>query len=159
MAIATIVITADRTASVLVTAARNSSLDTVVINRGAAGADGADGSNDAVDIGSFTAGESISSCRFVRVAADGLIYLADGPAGRPAHGYLRESVTIGSAITVYQSGLLNGLAGITPGADQWLGASGLRTETPPSTGISQKLGTGVASDAVAVEMKITTTIA
>jgi hypothetical protein len=148
--IATIVIRADRTATPLVTAARNAALDTLLINRGPAGPDTA----TAVSLGSLTAGATLSGGRLVYLDGSGLLYYADGPGGQPALGFLRQSVDSGQPAIVYQSGRLTGMSSLTPGATYWLGANGLFSPTPPATGGAavQIVGHALTASVMAVDI-------
>lgn len=61
--------------------------------------------------------------------------LADAANGRPAHGYVTTSVSIGGFENVYKDGMMTGLSGKTPGTVQYLSVStpGKMQETEPST--------------------------
>lgn len=74
---------------------------------------------------------------------------ADQATGRAAHGYVIAAVASGSAATVYFEGTNNAVTARTIGANQWLGAAGAMTETPPTApGISQLVGAALSATEV-----------
>lgn len=101
-------------------------------------------------LGFFSVTEEIPAGRLVHLRPDGLLQLADGPEGLAAHGAVIETITVGNAGLAYRITEIRGLSGKHTGVTQWLGADGLFTETPPTTGISQVVGVGAASDTVAL---------
>lgn len=64
-------------------------------------------------------------------------------AGKPADGFVLESVGSGGTATVYKEGSNNQLTGLTGGADLFLSTTpGLATATPPSSAgqVVQRIG-------------------
>lgn len=117
--------------------------------QGPRGADGA----GAETLGPYVAGETITSSSLTHLAeADGLLYLADFELDRPANCFTIAGCTIGQSLTVYRSGLLNGLAGIVPGKQYWLGNAGQLRTTCPDHGVTQRCGDGASATEVIVSL-------
>lgn len=77
--------------------------------------------------------EDLSSGSYINLFDDGgtvKARLADNSNGRPAHGYVKESVIAPAAVTVYFEGANANLSGLTEGARQYLGTLGQPVETP-----------------------------
>lgn len=74
---------------------------------------------------------------------------------RRANGFVLANVTNGSPATVYLSGVITGLSGLTIGAKQFLSATaaGTRTETAPTTigHYLQPLGDAISATELAFE--------
>lgn len=75
---------------------------------------------------------------------------ADADAAREANGFVLAAVLSGASGTVYpEENVISGLAGLTPGATQFLGtAAGARVEACPT-------GTGVLAQIVGVALSAT----
>lgn len=86
---------------------------------------------------------------------------ADNSNGRKAHGFVLAGVTSPAAALVYLEGTITGLSALTPGAQQYLGVSGLATATAPSgTGVtSQQIGTAISATEISFEPQMTITLA
>lgn len=98
------------------------------------------------DVKTAEASEDLGAGDYVNFWNDGgteKVRLADYSNGRDAHGFVKEAVTTGNNATVYFEGPNDDLSGLTPGARQYLDASGGTTETPQTTGIHQFLGIAV----------------
>lgn len=104
-------------------------------------------------LGRHIAAVTIGGGRFVYFGSDGLLYKASGPLSLPAHGFLKTAVTEGAEAQVWQSGLLNGLSGLVPGNQYWLGADGQPTNTEPASGILQPIGTATEETVLAVDIE------
>lgn len=79
------------------------------------------------------ASENLDAGDFVNIFDDlgtGKCRKADNSNDRPAVGFVLAAVTSGNNATVYFEGTNTALAGMTPGARQYLGTAGDRTETP-----------------------------
>ncbi|MGA2433930.1 MAG: hypothetical protein ABSG25_01455 [Bryobacteraceae bacterium] len=74
---------------------------------------------------------------------------ADNTAfGKEANGFVRQAYAIGQTATVYRVSQDNDqLIGMTPGAKQWLGTAGTRTETYSTTSGNVVQMLGVATSA------------
>lgn len=104
-------------------------------------------------LGVHEAGETIGGGRFVYFGEDGLIYKADAPSSLPAHGYIRAAVVEGDEVEVWQSGQMQGLAGLSIGDQYWLGAGGQPTNIVPTVGIHQPVGTAAEATILAVDIE------
>jgi len=125
---------------------------TFTVNQGRAGRDGLDGAG-AQQFGPFTAGEAIASSSLTHISeSDGKIYLADFELDRPANSFTISGFAEGATLSVYHSGLLNGLGGIDPGREYWLGNAGQLRTTCPDHGVTQRCGTGVSATSVIVSL-------
>lgn len=125
---------------------------TITVVQGRAGRDGADGAG-AETIGPFTAGEVITSSSLTHISqSDGKVYLADFELDRPANCFTISGFAEGATLSVYRSGLLNGLGGIDPGREYWLGNAGQLRTTCPDHGVTQRCGTGASATAVIVSL-------
>jgi len=78
---------------------------------------------------------------------------ADNSNNRPAHGFVLAGITSGSSGDVYFEGALTGLSGMTTGTMQYLGVTGGRTETIPTTStyIVQSVGIAVSATQISFE--------
>ena len=76
---------------------------------------------------------------------------ADNSNGRRAHGFVRATFTAPATATVYGPGELNDqLAGLTLGAEYFLGIAAAETATAPTAAGSIVQGIGVAESATAI---------
>jgi hypothetical protein len=80
------------------------------------------------------ASEALSAGNLVNIWSDSgavKVRLADNSNGRPADGYVLDSVASAADATVYpMDGTNSELTGLTPGAEYWLGAAGGVIDTP-----------------------------
>lgn len=83
----------------------------------------------------------------VRRAAVGLV-VADAAAGAQA------TVQTGGPLTLSDWTAATGAATLTPEARYWLGEGGLLTETPPSSGLLQIVGTAAAADTLVIQPQL-----
>lgn len=104
---------------------------------------------------SVTASETIAAGDFVNFHnSSGLkVRKADSTNGRRAHGYAPAGIANGAAGDIYIEGTNGGATGCTPGATQFLAATGGATETAPSTAghILQVLGVATSATAISFE--------
>jgi hypothetical protein len=98
-----------------------------------------------------TAATAIGGLRTVYLDDDGNLDVAD-PDTAPAVGLIRDAVSADESVTVYQSGPVNGFAGLTEGARYYMGASGVPTETPVTVGFSQSIGTAQSDTVLIVKI-------
>ena len=101
------------------------------------------------DVYTASAAVDLGSGRFVNLTTDGLRY-ADGAQARPSHGYVREAYSKDRTAIVEKTGLLNGLAGLSPGSTYYLADSGTITATAPTTGIRQSVGVATSTTELSV---------
>lgn len=83
----------------------------------------------------LTAGESLSLGDAVYLANDGLVYKAGNATTRSAAnvlGLARSAATASTAVVVVARGKIEGLSGLTPGAEYFLGSSGGYSTTAPT---------------------------
>ncbi len=66
---------------------------------------------------------------------------------KPATGFVLGAVASGANATVYMSGIINGLSGLTPGAQYFLGAAGGAVEAAPTAPgtLTQLVGTAISA--------------
>lgn len=104
--------------------------------------------------GTIEAGETIGGHRAVYIDAAGLLRKAtsDGATPKAAVAILRNATTVGTDGIIYKDGSVNGFTGLTPGARYFLGSDGAITETPPTAGIYQALGTASSASILIVEI-------
>lgn len=80
---------------------------------------------------------------------------ADASGGKPAHGFVLDSVSSGVDGKAYTEGLITGFSGLTPGAIQFLSEStaGDVTETPVTTSgnILQRVGVAESTTTISFE--------
>lgn len=83
---------------------------------------------------SRVASEAIGAGKFVNLWSDAGVLkmrLADNSNNRPAHGYVKASVSSAATGTVYRLNTVNAnLSGLTEGAEYWLGVAGGVLATP-----------------------------
>jgi hypothetical protein len=107
----------------------------------------------------MTAQEALQAGAFVNivnVSGSPQARLADASIDRPAHGFVKTAFSTGASATVYlRSGINEALSGMTPGARQYLGAAGHRTETAPASpdAVIHQL-VGIAKDATTLIVDI-----
>lgn len=108
----------------------------------------------------LTASEALDAGDLINVwddAGTAKMRKADASGGKPAHGYVLNSVSSTSTGTAYGEGKLTGLSGLTPGASQFLSDStaGTVTESPVTTSgnLLQKVGEAVSTTTVAFERR------
>lgn len=88
----------------------------------------------------FLAAEDIGGHRAVSLDGDGRVIAADAPGNDFAIGLIRDSVQAGATAEVHLLGKVNGFSGLDPGTAYFVGAGGVLTSTPPTTGVSQVIG-------------------
>ena len=123
--------------------------NSVVIELGAPGASG-----QPLQFVAVAAAVLSSNC-LVHIAEDGGVIRADAALGLVAHGLVKAATASGASCTIITGGIVNGLAGRTPGAPQFLGESGQITEAP-ATGaghLLQQIGTGISSQSINLEIQ------
>lgn len=98
------------------------------------------------------ASEAIGAGKYVNIYDNGgtpNVRLADNSNGREAHGFVKDAVASAANATVYFEGTNDDLSSLTPGARQYLGTAGGRTETPPTFAggavIHQLVGSAISS--------------
>lgn len=110
------------------------------------------------DVKILEASENLGAGDYVNIWNDGgteKVRLADSTNSRDAHGFVKEAVTTGNDATVFFEGPNNNLSGLTPGARQYLAASGGTTETPPAAPANQiHQFLGIAVDANTINTDI-----
>lgn len=103
---------------------------------------------------SLEATESLSAGDFVNffnAAGEVKMRLADNSNGRPAHGFVRESVASSATGTAYPLGEANdGVSGLTPGSYYFLNTAGGITTTAPDSTVDfgilwQRLGIAISA--------------
>lgn len=103
-----------------------------------------------------TAGAALSSNTLVHINGAGNAVKADAVLGLPAHAFTRVAVPNGDSFDAYQIGSFNGMAGLTPGQDYWLGTNGNVTSIPPTapSTLNQKVGTASAADRLSLSIEL-----
>lgn len=85
------------------------------------------------DVKVANAAENLAANDLVNFSSSGTVRKADASNGRPAHGFVTASVTLGNPATVYKEGTITGMSGLTPGARYFLSVTaGLATATAPT---------------------------
>lgn len=109
------------------------------------------------DTATIQASENLSAGDFVNVHDNtgARVRKADGTsAGKPAHGFVLEAVTLGQSATVYFEGTNTQIAGATAGP-VYLSAStpgGFQAAAPTGTGnVVQRIGVATAATAINFE--------
>ncbi len=105
-----------------------------------------------------TASEALDAGDIVNFWDDGgtaKMRKADASGGKPAHGFVLNSVSASADGTAYTEGLITGLSGLTPGAVQFLSDStaGDVTETPVTTSGNLLQRVGVAESATTISFE------
>jgi hypothetical protein len=110
--------------------------------------------NEAIGSGATTtlpAGVALSAGNLVNIYNDtgtARVRKAEADlAGREAHGFVAAAVNSGSNATVYLSGVITGLSGLTPGVVFLSETPGAATSTVPTTSGSFVQKVGVATSA------------
>jgi hypothetical protein len=98
-----------------------------------------------------TAGEAIAAGALVQVTATGTVVNADAATHRAAVGFVLSAIANAATGTVYYSGQITGLSGLTPGARYFVGAAGAITTTAPTAAGSIWQPIGRATSATALE--------
>jgi hypothetical protein len=122
-----------------------------------------DGSMMPVGLGAetktLTASEALTAGNIVNIWNDAgtpKVRKADATAaGKQAHGFVLANVANAAQATVYLEGNVTGLAGMTPGANQFLSAAtpGARVEVAPSAAgnVAQLVGIAVSATEMTFE--------
>lgn len=80
---------------------------------------------------------------------------ADRTNGRRCHGFVLQNFTTGNIAKIYKDSEVSGLAGLTIGAQYFLGASGAVATTPPAAGSGHILqAVGIALSATELDIEI-----
>lgn len=123
------------------------------VGQGPAGPQGPVG--PAGDAPSITAAIDLGGHRAIAANADGEGIYADqsNNTALAVQGISTGAAVTGAACVVARSGLLAYPAGgLTPDAPIFLGATGLLTQTPPTTGWLKQVGYAVDADTISVEI-------
>lgn len=107
---------------------------------------------DAPELATVLASEALTAGNLINIynnAGTANMRKADAASNKPAHGFVKASVASGTAGVVYTEGRITGLSGKTPG-QQWLGASGASTNTPPTASGSIVQAVGVSPSATEI---------
>lgn len=86
-----------------------------------------------IDVTALPSFEDLSSGDYINLFDDGGVVKArkaDNSNNRPAHGYVKETVTAPAVVSVFFEGANANLSGLTKGARIYLGTTGDVTETP-----------------------------
>lgn len=108
------------------------------------------------DVTIVPAFEALGAGKYVNIFLDTGVAkarLADNSNNRPAHGWVKASVTIGANATIYFEGPNDGLTGLTIGAREYLGTAGGATETPVTAGIHQLLGVAINATTINTDIE------
>ena len=101
----------------------------------------------------FVAGEAIGSPRAVMLVS-GLLFLFDPSVEAYAQrviGVSQNSAIAGDVVQVVQTGSLSSAGSFIADSVYYAGAAGVLTLTPPSVGISVKIGVSVDTDTIIVD--------
>jgi hypothetical protein len=104
----------------------------------------------------ITAGQDLGGHRAV-ITTNGLAYYADNTDATHVNrviGITSGAVSAGGSASVITLGDITGLSGLTPDEAIYLSAAGVLTQTVPASGFIQQLGTAIATDRMAVNIKI-----
>jgi hypothetical protein len=85
------------------------------------------------DVKNLVSSENLASGDYVNIFDDAgtmKARLADNSNGRPAHGFVKDSVTAPAAVNVFFEGSNSDLSGLTLGVRVYLGVTGGVIETP-----------------------------
>lgn len=112
--------------------------------------------NSVFDSISLTAGEALTAGDYVTIDGAGEVVRASAASGgNSAVGYVKDSVTSGSSVTVYFEGTNDAVSGLTPGATYFLSDTtpgGVTTTIPTDAGeIVQKIGIAISATALTFE--------
>ncbi len=105
---------------------------------------------------SLTSAEALTAGDYVYIDGSGEVARASGASGgNAAVGYVKDSVTAATSVTVYFEGTNDALAGLTPGASYFLSDTtpgGITTSIPTDTGeIVQKIGLAINATSLTFE--------
>jgi hypothetical protein len=122
---------------------------------GAPGADGADGADGGTLLQyAATAGENIGVYKLVRVAA-GTVYLAD----KDNVAYVNDTLgltmsvsTTGNPVDIQVGGEMTNVGWAWTAGSVFMGDSGELTQTPPTVGILQKIGTVLTPTSILIDI-------
>lgn len=111
--------------------------------------------NSVIVQATFTAGEALGGHRVVMIDSDTAIYFDPSDeenAGRVL-GLTSSAASLGESVNVVSMGKLNNPGwSLTPGTVYYASSTGNITSTPPSTGISIRVGVAVDSDTLDVHI-------
>ena len=96
----------------------------------------------------IVAGETMGGDKLVYAASDGKAYLASQNAALAGKilGFTKNAVIAGATVDIVAPGNTIPLAGLTPGAEYFVGPNpGDITATPDSSGLLQSVGTAITS--------------
>lgn len=106
------------------------------------------------NVSTIVASEALTAGDWVNIFNDAgtpKVRKADNSNARRAHGFVRANVSLSANATVYGPGQLNDQhAGLTIGAEYFLGTAGAETTTVPTAAGSIVQGVGVAETALAI---------
>jgi len=113
------------------------------------------------DVTNMVSSENLTAGDYINIFDDaGTVKarLADNSNGRPAHGYVKDTVTAPATVNVYFEGANANLSGLTEGARIYLGTVGGIIETPldPDTitgDIHQLLGIAISDTEVNTDIQ------
>lgn len=115
------------------------------------------------DAVSMQASEAIALGDYVNVwnSAGPRIRKADAATARRADGFVLAAISSGASGLVYFEGTNTQQSGRTPGVTQFLGATGVATETPPTAAgsIVQQIGVALTATSVSFEPHMPITLA
>lgn len=100
---------------------------------------------------------ALSAGDLVNIFNDGgtaKIRLADSSDNRLAHGFIEDDVLQDAEVRVQTTGLIDGLSGLTPGTEYFLGEDGAPTATVPTATGSLRLPIGVAVSSTQLQFNI-----
>lgn len=99
------------------------------------------------DIKTATASGALSAGNIINFDSTGAARVADCSNGRVADGFVLASVLNGASASVYLSGRITGLSGLTPGATYFLSTGGGISTTAPTTAGNtwQEIGRAVST--------------
>lgn len=98
----------------------------------------------------ITTSEALSAGDFVEIynnSGTPAARKADASEGRYASGYVRADYEAAANAVVYTSGVNDMVSGMTAGR-VWLGESGLPTQTEPTSGYYQEIGTALSANEI-----------
>lgn len=97
------------------------------------------------------AGTALSGHRAVYLDDEGELQIA-APDIAPAVGLIRDAVSDGVSVFVYQSGPMNGFSGLKNGATYYLGANGVPTLSPAESGWDQSIGVAQSETVLVIDI-------
>jgi hypothetical protein len=112
------------------------------------------------DVLSVVASEGLNAGSYVNLWNDaGTVKarLADNSNSRPAHGFVKTSVSSSATATVYFEGANDALSGLTGGSKYFLSTGGNATTTVPTSGggaqILQVVGVAISTSAINTDIE------